>query len=256
MDVQVNINSNQGVLPGLFSYDARIVSPSTGSEFVVTVGETASVFIIAKGEDFASQVALSKFTGGDVTYFAGYPATLRKLDEQTKDPSATFTWAPAEPGLWEACFQLINSDGVAVDTTCIKIRALTCQHQVVPGESVDDIVNKYQVEWKTIFLLNPGMKNLQDVGPGDILNIGKLYTLGEGQTLEFLVTNLRTTWYQLALVNPRKVVAPNEPITAMTVQPASYKTSTRFSGLTYCVVTTSIPSFGPVSPTMLEVRES
>jgi hypothetical protein len=248
LDVQVNINSQPGMLYGLFSYDARFVSPPTGTEFVITVGEIANVFLIAKGEDFASQIALSSFTGANAEHFAGYPATLTKLETNSKDPSASFTWAPAEAGSWNACFQLINSDGIAVDTTCVTIRTIFCQHQVVPGETTQMIADKYQVEWRTIFLLNPAMANLYDVQPGQILNIGKGYTLAPGQTLEYLVNELGTTWYQLALANPRKVTPglagasydPNWSVSGVTVQPAAYKTSTSFAGLTYCVVTTDV----------------
>jgi hypothetical protein len=245
LDVQITINSIPGVMKSSFEYDARFVSPDTGSEYVLTVGETLNVNLVAKGEDFSTQIALSSLSGTpapkDTQYFAGHPPTLTKMTQNSKDPSARFTWAPAETGVWNACFQLINSNGVAVDTTCVVIRAIMCQHLVIAGDTKESISAKYQVAWRTIFLLNPGtMQTMDDVQPGDILNIGKTVTLSKGQTLSTLVTDFGSTWYQLALVNPRKIVGVDATSVSGAVQSSNYKSSTQFVGLQFCVVTTNV----------------
>jgi hypothetical protein len=242
LDVQININSSPGTLYGLYNYDARIVSPPKGVEYVINVGDVVKVFLIAKGEDYSSQIALSSFTGSQVPYFAGFPHTLTKLSDNTKDPSGSFTWAPSVPGTWDACFQLLNADGISVDEVCTTIRAIQCQHQVVPGETMESISKKYEITWKTVFWLNPDtMSSMTDVQPGDVLNIGRMYTLAPGESLSTVVNRYGTTWYQLALVNPRKVTpglqgdGGSSP-DALTVQPATFKSSTAYVGLQYCII--------------------
>lgn len=243
LDVKITINSIPGVLPGKFSYDARFVSPATGSEYVITVGETLNVFLVGKGEDFSTSIVLSKFQNKDTgmagnldPYFSGYPATLTKLKQNSKDPSASFTWAPAEEGEWTACFQLLNSDVVEVDTTCVTIRALMCQHQVVAGDSKESIEDRYQIAWKNVFLLNKEMGTMDDVEPGDIINIGKKIVLPIGKNLEWMVENYGASWYQLALTNPRKVVqVDTESVGALTSY-GDYKTTKANEGKTFCIV--------------------
>jgi hypothetical protein len=242
LDVQIDINQIKGQFNGMYEYDARFLAPPKDVTYTINVGDVLNAQLIAKGEDFGSEIALVSFDGGSTPYFAGYSHSLSKVSQNTKDPSSVFTWAPSTTGKWNACFGLFNANGIQVDTTCFVIEAITCQHMVMPGETQESIARKYQISWKTIFYLNKNMKDLNDVRPGQKLNIGKQYTIQKGETLSDVVSRFGTTWYQLALVNPRKVDtnadvhSASASVNAMTLPGASYKTSSQVEGLSYCIV--------------------
>lgn len=273
LDVQVTINSVEGVLSGLFDYDARFISPPMGSKdayttYTISAGERLEVMLLAKGEDSNSVIALTNFTASEkegkaasqVETLAGGGHLLTKMNQNSKDPSAVFTWSPTEPGRWNACFDLINSGEISVDQRCVTIQVIECQHLVVPGDTKQSIAEKYLLGegdrgWQTLQMLNP---DADTVEPGQLLTIGKMYTLGEGEegegetlleAMEQFGIPPTEGKYRLGLCNPGKL----QPGTTLPSAEVAFMTNTQAVNLysaprqgqrfCFCAELTTEPSF-------------
>jgi LysM repeat protein len=252
LNVQVRINSVEGELFGLYEYDARFISPPAAVQYTTLVGENLEISIMAKGEDFDSEIALKSITPlanskvvSQVQTFAGGEHQLTKMSEGTKDPSASFTWSPRETGQWEACFGLYNSALTEVDTRCVTIRVIQCQHMVVPGDTQESIAEKYQLEWQAIFLLNGEMKDKTDVSPGQLLNIGKVITMEPGETISSIdeLYFCNGGLYHIALGNPGLIIqnaaGQTQTNPAAVTQLSSYLTSPEYVGRQICILPNS-----------------
>jgi hypothetical protein len=249
LNVQVRINSVEGELFGLYEYDARFISPPAGVQYTTLVGEDLEISIMAKGEDFDTEIAFKSFTAlanskpvSQVQTFAGGEHRLTKMSKGSKDPSALFTWSPRETGQWEACFDLLNSGFTDVDTRCVTIKVIQCQHMVVPGDTQESIAAKYAMTWQSIFLLNEDMKDKTDASPGQLLNIGKVITMEPGDTLQKVNCDYfcNKGSYHIALGNPGLIIqnAAGETQTnpAAVTQMSSYLTSSEYVGQKICII--------------------
>jgi hypothetical protein len=79
---------------------------------------------------------------------SGYAPEIKQLSAGSKDLDALFTWSPSavstdgsksynrrqsKPGAYKVCFGLVTSEPRVVDSVCVYVIAIKCQHVVLPA---------------------------------------------------------------------------------------------------------------------------
>lgn len=187
--------------------------------------------IVGLAEDTASSIVIGSWTGATAQSFEGFKPKLTSTASGRKVYSA-FTWSPAQTGSYTLCLDLLNAAGSLMHTRCVIIRVLICQHVMRAGESLESVASIYKVSWRTLWWLNPSLAHPTDVKGGDLINIGRTYTVRSGETLEYTRNTFDSTWFWIRMHNPKKIFYP--PV--VSVDYMNYKTTSTYSGVEYCVV--------------------
>ena len=78
----------------------------------------------------------------------------------------------------------------------------SCRHLVGNGESVFSIAQHYGLSWQDLFALNSALLDPDRVVPGDSVNIGRHYTVQDGDTLHNIASMFGTSWERVIDSNP------------------------------------------------------
>jgi len=223
---------------------ARRAASPTATTYYTSVGELLNISFVATAEDTATNVAIASWSGNNAVSFTGYEP---KMTSKPKGRMAygEFTWSPGQTGTFTLCANLIDSKLVVQDTICVEITVLNCEHLVQPGETLDSIASLYKITSRTLWWLNPTLnpspadssRTVNDdsslaLQVGNVIRIGRTYTLRSGESLTTIVKDLKSSWYWVNQLNPKKIFFPS----TVSMDSMSYKTTSAFQGIGYCVV--------------------
>jgi hypothetical protein len=198
----------------------RTASPQpTIPTYYTSVGELLNISFVATADDTATNVAIASWSGNNAVSFTGYEP---KLTSKPKGRMVygEFTWSPGQTGTFTLCANLIDSRLLIVDTICVEVTVLNCEHVVQLGETLQSIASLYKISSRTLLLLNPTLNppspadsnravyesNLA-LWAGDRIRIGQTYTLRSGASLTTIVRDLKPSWYWVNHVRIRSVFA-------------------------------------------------
>jgi hypothetical protein len=196
----------------------RRAATSAVTTYYTSVGELLNVSFVATAEDTATNVAIASWSGAAAASFTGYEP---KMTSKPKGRMAygEFTWSPGETGLFTLCANLIDSKLVVQDTICVQIAVLNCEHLVQPGETLDSIASLYKITSRTLWWLNPTLnpspadssRTVYDdssltLQVGNVIRIGRTYTLRSGESLTTIVKDLKSSWYWVNQVRIERCV--------------------------------------------------
>jgi hypothetical protein len=203
-----------------FSREERTSAPRTASPqptiptYYTSVGELLNISFVATADDTATNVAIASWSGNNAVSFTGYEP---KMTSKPKGRMAygEFTWSPGQTGTFTLCANLIDSKLVVQDTICVEITVLNCEHLVQPGETLDSIASLYKITSRTLWWLNPTLnpspadssRTVNDdsslaLQVGNVIRIGRTYTLRSGESLTTIVKDLKSSWYWVNQVRP------------------------------------------------------
>jgi len=207
------------------------------TKYYYQVGDLVNITFSAYAEDESTNVLLATWSGRSATAFTGYEA---KMESKPSGRTATgiFTWSPASTGSYDLCAQLVDSKQVVQDYLCVRVIILSCQHVVQPGETLDSIASLYKISPRTIWWLNKDLSGRNALAVGQLVKIGRTYTIRAGESLTSLVRDLNSTWYWVNKHNPRMIFFPS----TVSMGSMSYKTRQDFVGREYCVVADISPT--------------
>lgn len=136
-----------------------------------------------------------------------------------------FTFAPPEKlgGLaGQTCFQAVDRPaGVGAGgkaEVCVKYRVPKCLYRVTQGQTLLDIASLYGVNWLQLWSLNKNISRPEGHGlpggikAGDIIHVGQLVLVRQGDSLERIAARFGTTLRQIIALN--RDISPTRPITA------------------------------------------
>jgi hypothetical protein len=136
-----------------------------------------------------------------------------------------FTLTPTEKlgGLeggvcFEAADRLRGEGGGGKAELCFKYRVPKCLYRVTEGQTLMDIASVYGVNWLQLWALNKNISRPEGHGlpggikAGDVLHIGQLVLVREGDSLERLAARFGTTLRQIIGLN--RDITPTRPLTA------------------------------------------
>lgn len=197
----------------------RTASPQpTIPTYYTSVGELLNISFVATADDTATYVAIASWSGNNAVSFTGYEP---KLTSKPKGRMVygEFTWSPGQTGTFTLCANLIDSRLLIIDTICVEVTVLNCEHVVQLGETLQSIAGLYKISSRTLLLLNPTFppspadsnrafyeSNLA-LWAGDRIRIGQTYTLRSGASLTTIVRDLKPSWYWVNHVRIRSVFA-------------------------------------------------
>jgi hypothetical protein len=136
-----------------------------------------------------------------------------------------FTFAPPEKvgGLaGETCFQAVDRPaGVGEGgkaKVCVKYRVPKCLYRVTEGQTLLDIASLYGVNWLQLWALNKNISRPEGHGlpggikAGDVIHVGQLVLVRQGDSLERIAARFGTTLRQIIALN--RDISPTRPLTA------------------------------------------
>jgi len=136
-----------------------------------------------------------------------------------------FTFRPPEKlgGLQgQTCFHsmdaLAGAGGGGKGEKCLNFRVPKCLYRVAQGQTLLDIAGLYGVNWLQLWALNKNISRPEGHGlpggikAGDVVHIGQLVLVRQGDSLERMAARFGTTLRQLIALNHD--ITPTRPLTA------------------------------------------
>lgn len=199
------------------------LEPANMSSVVTTVymGEHKTFDLIAADENARDTLALTARNVPDGGVLADRLPTGGGKDRVNQ----TFTFSPPEKsgGLeGEVCFDVADTlkgvGGGGSDEVCLKYRVPKCLYRVSAGQTLLDIAAQYGVNWLQLWALNKNISRPEGYGleggikAGDVVHVGQLVLVRQGDSLERLAARFGTTLRQIIALN--RDITPTRPLIA------------------------------------------
>ena len=181
-------------------------TPANNSELIVHLGDTIHLRAEAFDENPSDQTYVVLEVPSD-RYSHPSGATFSDVSQL----GASFSWAPLPRDAGKAvslCFALTNvvTNPLRPDfflaqgklRRCITVRVPLCLYKAQPSDTVRSIAQKFQTNWRTVFMLNPEIGHPNNVAAGLVVRIGSVYTVRAQDNVTHLASQTRVTWSALA----------------------------------------------------------
>jgi hypothetical protein len=119
-----------------------------------------------------------------------------------------FCWKPVrgqEARSYRTCYSARDEhhiDGPARTTRCVIVEVVRCKYCTQPGETLLNIAVDYNTDWLQLWGANVDVKNPDSLLDFQILNVGPIYHVREGDSLDSLAARFHTTPDEILSVNP------------------------------------------------------
>jgi len=187
----------------------------------VYMGEQKTFDLIAADENARDTLELTTRNPPDGSVLADRLPTGGGKDRL----NLTFTFTPPEKsgGLeGEVCFDVADTlkgaGGGGSDEVCLKYRVPKCLYRVSEGQTLLDIAALYGVNWLQLWALNKNISRPEGYGldggikAGDVVHVGQLVLVRQGDSLERLAARFGTTLRQIIALN--RDITPTRPLIA------------------------------------------
>jgi len=139
----------------------------------------------------------------------------------------SFEWTPRDPGDYVVEIDLFVGQEL-IDIRIFYVRVLFCEDYLLAGETLQDVAFRNRLPWQALFAINPGIQNPRNMKakpagrtwicvdgdcnlagdlPGARVNIGRRYTVQQGDTLFSIVNGFGSSFTQLARYNTKRLEA-------------------------------------------------
>lgn len=143
-------------------------------------------------------------------------ATLTHIPNEAKgegeDPKTmykiNFCWKPVrgqEARTYRTCYSSRDEyhiDGPDRTTRCVKVEVVRCKYCTQPGETLLNIAVDYNTDWLQLWGANVDVKNPDHLYDYQLLNVGPVYHVRAGDSLDALAARFHTTPDEILSVNP------------------------------------------------------
>lgn len=129
-----------------------------------------------------------------------------------EDPKTSFKmkfcWKPVrgqEARVYKTCYESRDTyhiDGPDRTRRCVRIEVVRCKYCTQPGETLLNIAVDYNTDWLQLWGANVDVKNPDHLYDFQLLNIGPVYHVREGDSLDALAARFHTTPDEILSVNP------------------------------------------------------
>jgi len=123
----------------------------------------------------------------------------------TKVTSKRFCWRPVrgqEARTYTTCYETRDTYKIDIAQRCVSIEVARCKYCTQPGDTMLNIAVDYNTDWLQLWGANVDVKNPDHLYDYQLLNVGPVYHVRAGDSLDNLAARFHTTPDEILSVNP------------------------------------------------------